>query len=149
MGSSEAAYCGVPAVLTPMYGDQFHNANAIRARGMGFIVDYENITEESVKAAITAALSKEAQNNAKTVSYSYRHRPKTPLETAIWWTEYVAATGAPLLKSHSVNMSTFVYYSFDVYATIAVILLVIVYLWICIVRKCFGKSNTNSKSKEE
>ncbi|XP_031630557.1 UDP-glucuronosyltransferase 1-3-like isoform X2 [Contarinia nasturtii] len=146
MGSSEAAYCGVPAVLTPMYGDQFHNSMAVKARGMGFIVQYEDITEKSVKAAIAEALGTDAQQNAKTVSYSYRNRPMSPLKTAIWWTEYVAAMhGAPLMKSHSVNMSAFTYYSFDVYATIAVILLPIVYLWVYIVRKCFNTSNLKSK----
>uniref|UniRef100_A0A1B0DEG4 UDP-glucuronosyltransferase n=1 Tax=Phlebotomus papatasi TaxID=29031 RepID=A0A1B0DEG4_PHLPP len=35
LGSSEAAYCGVPVIATPMYGDQFFNAASLKHRGMG------------------------------------------------------------------------------------------------------------------
>lgn len=151
MGSSESAFCGVPTVLTPMYGDQPHNSAVLKARGMGFIVQYEDITENSIKSAINEALKPESLENARKVSYSYRNRQKTPLETAIWWVEYVAATkGAPLLKSHSINMSTFTYYSFDVYATFAIILFLIISPFIYIARKCSRKSTSkNLKSKKE
>ena len=151
MGSSESAYCGVPMVLTPMYGDQFHNAAVLKARGMGFIVHYEDITEESMKSAIKEALRPESMENAKRVSYSYQNRLKTPLETAIWWVEYVAATnGAPLLKSQSINLSTFTYYSFDVYATIAIALFLIISPFIYLTRKCGRKyAANNGKSKKE
>ncbi|KAI9576417.1 hypothetical protein GQX74_009473 [Glossina fuscipes] len=45
--------------------------------------------------------------SAKAVSYAYKHRPQTALETT-WWVEYVAAIeGASLLKSHSVHLSRF------------------------------------------
>lgn len=132
---NEAAYCGVPMILTPMYGDQFHNSAAVQSRGMGFIVHYEHINEETIKTALYMALTKDAMQNAKTVSYSYRNRLKDPLEMAIWWVEYVAATcGAPLLKSHSTNLTAFAYYSFDIYLVIIFILLVIFSIWVCILR---------------
>ncbi|XP_055307346.1 UDP-glycosyltransferase UGT5-like [Sitodiplosis mosellana] len=140
MGSSEAAYCGVPMVLTPMYGDQFQNSAAAVSRGMGFIVHYEHITEEAFKTAISNALTTEAMQSAKKVSYSYRNRLKNPLETAIWWVEYVAATrGAPLLKSHSTDLSILAYYSFDIYIVIFFILLVIITFYACILRFTFKK----------
>lgn len=144
MGSSEAAYCGVPMVLTPMYGDQFHNSAAAVARGMGSLVHYEDITEETMKTAINNALTPKSTYNAKKVSYSYQNRPRTPKESAIWWVEYVAATrGAPLLKSNSRHLSTIAYYSFDVYATFAIILLVTIYPWIYIARKCTKNTQTS------
>lgn len=147
MGSSEAAYCGVPMVMTPMYGDQFHNSAVIKARGMGSIVHYEDINEETITAAIREALSDEVMSNAKKVSYTYRNRPRTPLETAIWWTEYVAATqGAPLLKSPSMNMSTIAYYSFDVYATIVAVFGLVIFLPIYVICK---SCRTSVKSKTE
>lgn len=151
MGSTEAVHCGVPMVLTPMYGDQFHNSAAAAARGMGFIVHYEEITEQNFKTAISKALKPEALQNAKKVSYSFRNRIRSPLETAIWWVEYVSAThGAPLLKSHSTNLSTLVYYSFDIYIVILLVLLVITSFWIYILRKGFNKIFTrSSKSKTE
>lgn len=56
MGSSEAAYCGVPTVTTPMYGDQFLNAAALVQRGMGVLLNYEDIGENSVMRSLKRAL---------------------------------------------------------------------------------------------
>lgn len=127
-------------VITPMYGDQFHNAAAAAARGMGFTVPYDHITEDTFKAALSMALKPQSLENAKKVSYSYQNRLKSPMETAIWWVEYVAATkGAPLLKSHSTNLSAIAYYSFDIYIVIVVILLVIIGFSTYILRKLLNK----------
>lgn len=146
MGSSESVYCGVPMVLTPMYGDQFHNAAAARARGIGSIVHYEDITLDTMTAAISEALMHKRQEKAKQIAHSYRHRPETPIKTAIWWVEYVAKTqGAPLLKAHLENLNTFSYYSFDIYATIVIILLVIASSWYFIILKCMKKLNTQKQ----
>lgn len=59
MGSSEAAYCGVPVVATPMYGDQFLNAAAMKQRGMGLILNYEDINENNVLRTVKKALEKQ------------------------------------------------------------------------------------------
>lgn len=59
MGSSEAAYCGVPVVATPMYGDQFLNAAAMKQRGMGVILNYEDIDENNVIRSIKKVLEKQ------------------------------------------------------------------------------------------
>lgn len=56
MGSSEAAYCGVPTILTPMYGDQFLNAAAMVHRGVGHLLRYEDIAEHTVFKAVKKAL---------------------------------------------------------------------------------------------
>lgn len=142
MGSSEAAYCGVPMVLTPMYGDQFQNSKSAEHRGMGSIVHYEDITEDSMKAAIANALKPESMENAKKVSFSYQNRPIKAIDEAVWWTEYVAATrGGPLLQSYSGKMSAFVYYSFDIYGTIAGAVLLIVSGWALVLVKCCKRSS--------
>lgn len=148
LGTSEGAYCGVPMVLTPMYGDQHHNAAAAKSRGIGSIVHYEDITIESVTDAIKAALDVTQQENAKKVSYSYRHRPQQPLETAIWHIEHVAATrGSPLTKSNSRKLSAYVYYNFDVYATILAVVLISTASWIFLLRKCLRRTASTTKSK--
>lgn len=149
MGSSEAAHCGVPMVLTPMYGDQFLNSRAAEYRGMGSIIHYEDITEETMKAAIKDALKPQSMENAKKVSFSYQNRPIKAIDEAIWWTEYVAATkGAPLLQSHSANLSAIIYHSIDVHATIAGVILLIASCWMFIYIKCCKRSN-GKKSKSE
>lgn len=57
LGLSEGIYCGVPMVVTPMYGDQGHNAAAAAARGAAIILQYEDITEESLGNALNEILN--------------------------------------------------------------------------------------------
>ncbi|XP_069964141.1 UDP-glycosyltransferase UGT5 isoform X1 [Bactrocera oleae] len=148
MGSSEAAYCGVPVVVTPMYGDQFLNAAALKYRGMGVVLKYNDITENSVLRSIREVLKKQYMDNAKAVSFSYRLRPQSALETAIWWVEYVAKTeGAPLTKAHAVHVSRFVYYSLDIYLFIAAILFISVVSWSFICSRLCSRSPKAAKQK--
>lgn len=143
MGSSESVYCGVPMVLTPIYGDQFHNAAAAQARGIGSIVHYGDITQDSMTAAISEALMRKTQEKAKQVAYSYRNRLRSANETAVWWTEYVAATqGAPLLQSYSTNLNIISYYSIDIYLAIVIVALAIGSMWYYVISKCMKKFNT-------
>lgn len=151
MGSSEAAYCGVPVVATPMFGDQFLNSAAFVNRGMGTIVHYEAITKEAILDAINFALSPTAQTNAKKVSYAYTNRIQTPVETAIWWVENVAATdGAQLTKSYSVFMCGIAYHSLDVIFVILLAIIVILTSWIWLVKKvCCGRTKSVENSKKK
>lgn len=147
LGSSEAAYCGIPTVVTPMYGDQFLNAAALKDRGMGEIVHYENITEETIRAAIEKSLELGTQENAKKVSFSYRNRPQKPIETAVWWVEHVAATGgAPLTKSISTYLPGYIYHSVDICLTFLPILLLCLIGWTYVIVKCMRRG---TKTKVE
>lgn len=149
-GSSEAAYCGVPVVATPLFGDQYHNAAALKARGMGATVYYGDITRDKVKAALDYALQPQVLANAKRVSYSYRHRPQTPMDTAIWWINHVAATGGePLVKSYAAHVPWFIYFSLDVYLTILLVIGVVIYAWfVSIKRLIFAPVQRNNHSEK-
>lgn len=85
------------------------------------------------------------------MSYSYKHRPQTALETAMWWVEYIANTeGTPLVKSASVRMSRFEYYSLDVYLIIGVTLAISLASWYLIISKLQSmrkQLNTKIKTK--
>ena len=90
------------------------------------------------------------QEKAKQVAFSYRNRPKSVNETAIWWVEYVAATrGAPLLKSQLKNLNIISYHSFDIYATILISLLVIVTVWYFMILKLLKKGNTQQQISDK
>ncbi|KAJ6648179.1 UDP-glycosyltransferase UGT5, partial [Pseudolycoriella hygida] len=149
LGSSEAAYCGVPVVATPMYGDQFLNSAAFVDRGMGKVVKYEEISKETMEEAIKFALDPQTQENAKKVSYSYRNRPKPALETAVWWVEHVAATGgAPLTNCHSTFMTWYEYHLLDVYGVVAVCLITCVASWVWVIKRICGRSKPSTKNNK-
>lgn len=150
LGSSEAAYCGVPTVITPMYGDQFLNSAAMVNRGMGTILQYEDISKESMVAALKKVLQPEYKANANKVSYSYKNRPQPVMETAIWWIEYVAATGGGVLtKSYASELPWYVYESFDIHVVIFTVLSICIFSWICILRMLFGSSRSSKNKKEK
>lgn len=82
LGSSEAAYCGVPTVSTPFYGDQFLNSAAMEERGMGVVLPYKDMNKETIFLALRKALDQKTKESAKKVSYSYKNRPMSPKESA-------------------------------------------------------------------
>lgn len=63
---------------------------------------------------------------AKIISSTFRTRPTTPIETSVWWIQYVISNGE-LSKSHATDLSWFVYYSVDVMLFLASIIVCSVY----------------------
>uniref|UniRef100_A0A7G3B246 UDP-glucuronosyltransferase n=1 Tax=Lutzomyia longipalpis TaxID=7200 RepID=A0A7G3B246_LUTLO len=150
LGSSEAAYCGVPVIVTPMYGDQFYNGASMEHRGMGVVLPYEEISKETVHAALQKTLDASYLTNAKRVSYAYRNRPKNPLDTAVWWAEHVIKTGgAPLTRSHSIHLPWYIYHSLDVIATLLVGLLTFLGAWIWFLRRIFGSGRRKQPTNRD
>lgn len=149
-GSSEAAYCGVPVVTTALFGDQFSNGAALKARGMGETLSYGAITMDSVKLAIEKVLEPSVRENAKKVSFSYRNRERKPLDTAVWWIEHAAATkGAPLTKSYATFLPWYIYHSLDVYLTLLAGFSICIYAWIATIRRCLFKNSKEDKIKKQ
>lgn len=65
---------------------------------------------------------------AKITSERYRDQLKTPMETAIYWVEYIARhNGAPHLRSSSLQLSTICYYNIDVFLTITILLAFVIF----------------------
>lgn len=139
LGSTEAAYCGVPVVSTPFYGDQFLNSAALENRGMAVVLQYSQISEQSVHHALRRILDAKFQQNAKKVQYSFKHRPLPPKETAVYWAEYVIATkGAEHVKPYAVHANWIVYSGTDIFVTVSLTLLVIFGGLLHFARKFFG-----------
>lgn len=56
---SEAAHCGKPVVAVPFFGDQYSNAAAVRASGLGRSLYFQDITAETLAEAIKELTSAE------------------------------------------------------------------------------------------
>jgi len=115
LGMTESVWCGVPVLSTPFYGDQFVNSAALKKRGMGETLFYEDLNYgDKVYDALLKVLQPSYAERAKIISSNFRNRPMTPLETSVWWIEYVLANGNEFTKSPATNLSWFVYHSIDV-----------------------------------
>ena len=55
------------------------------------------------------------------------------MKTAIWWIEHIAKTkGTDLIRPTTQNIPWFIYYSFDVYGILIVILLIFLTMFVLI-----------------
>lgn len=136
LSCTESIYHGVPVIGIPIFGDQKMNMARVSQVGWGIGVDFDNITETSIRWAIEEILNKPNYRiKAKTISTQFRDQPMTPLETAKFWVEYVIRhNGAPQLHSQSQELGFIQYHMLDVFGTILAAILLVLYILVKIIR---------------
>ncbi|XP_063821561.1 UDP-glycosyltransferase UGT5-like [Ostrinia nubilalis] len=143
---SEAAYCGTPLIAVPFFGDQFSNAAAIKESGMGTYIFFQDLTEESLYEALMKLTSDEMQQSAQRVSKLFHDRPMPVLDSAIYWTEYVARHRASPPSLPATRSAWFETLLLDVACFLIAIFAL--FVWLCslvfkmlkyILRKTLGK----------
>jgi glucuronosyltransferase len=144
LGTIEAVHCGVPAVVMPQYGDQHVNARALEKNGGGVILHLHEATEEKVYEALQTVLDPKFRKRAQELSVRFRDRPLPPLETAIYWVEYVARHGGGHhMRTAAVDMPLYKYLLLDVIAFLLLVIGAAAYVFSLVVkivfRKLFGR----------
>lgn len=82
----------------------------------------------------------------KALSNRFKDRPLPPLETAVYWTEYVVRqNGAPFMKTAAVDMPFYQYYLLDVLLFIFSILFLVVYILFFIIKFILSKLQCTTK----
>nr|XP_018911268.1 PREDICTED: UDP-glucuronosyltransferase 2C1-like [Bemisia tabaci] len=142
----EAAQAGVPVLGIPVVADQFRNIRLYETYGMGIGFLLSELSGDHLYKSILHMINTPSyKENAKKVSWRTRDRPLSPLDTAVYWVEYVVRhNGAPHLRPASVKLSFYQYLLLDVIAFIALVLFLI-YKLIRIV--CCSKSRSHSTIK--
>lgn len=157
---NEAKYHGVPILAVPLFGDQPANAEAIVQEGWALKLDIRKLTVEALCRALHEMLTNGSYRaEVGRRSQLYRDRPAHPLETAIWWVEYVLRhNGAIHMQSEAVNLNWFQYNSYDVLAVLLLLGGAMTWLGkVCVafawrrLRGCCRKSvpKSNKKRKSE
>lgn len=154
MGTMEAIYNGVPMVGIPLFGDQFHNVKTFVEEGIAVRVEYTAITKEKVLKALREVLENPRyKQNALAVARIFHDRPMSPLDTAIFWTEYVIRHGgAPHMRSAALHLSWYQYLLLDVIAFLLVIgagILITLYIIVRKVLRSLKLKLTGSKTKNK
>uniref|UniRef100_A0AAR5PJR7 UDP-glucuronosyltransferase n=1 Tax=Dendroctonus ponderosae TaxID=77166 RepID=A0AAR5PJR7_DENPD len=118
MGTQEAVYCGIPVLGIPIFADQSLNIKYTEAMGFGIMVDYEKITKETLVIAAGKLLEDpKYRANAQRLSAYFKDRPMKPMDTAVYWVEYIVRhQGAPILQSAAKDLAWYQYYLIDVAA---------------------------------
>ncbi|KAF5282560.1 hypothetical protein FQA39_LY04967 [Lamprigera yunnana] len=120
LSTQEAIHYGVPVVAIPFIADQFANAARLENKKLGKIVDFKTITSEGFYSVIREVLDNAIYtNNIKAVSKRYSDRLNTPLETAVFWVEYILRHGsAEHLNIAARDMYFFQWSNLDVIAVL-------------------------------
>lgn len=126
-GIYESIYHGVPIIGIPLLFDQFENVLRLEARGAAKIVDTTKLTSQNFLEALREVLYNPSyRNNMKRLSALHRDKPMHPLDTAVYWIEFVMRhKGAAHLRTDSYQMPWYAYYSLDVFCFLLAVLLVL------------------------
>ncbi|XP_058459805.1 UDP-glucosyltransferase 2-like [Malaya genurostris] len=135
-GIAEARYHGVPILGIPIFAEQSGNVAAVVREAWGLEVNYETLEEATFSALLNEVLTNSSyRQNAKQISALYRDRPRTAMETACYWIEYVIRhKGAAHMHYQGADLNFFQLYLLDVLAVV----LVAVYLVIKIIKITFS-----------
>ncbi|CAG7730647.1 unnamed protein product [Allacma fusca] len=149
LSTQEAIYNGVPLVALPIFADQDNNARSAEEKGYAITLEITDLTEEILRTAIYKILNDgRYTQTARKASAYFRDQPMTPLERAIYWTEYVIRhKGTRHLQSSARELNVVEYYLLDVIALLVTVALLALYLLFKIVR-CLASLIVPSGSKD-
>ncbi|KAF6206589.1 hypothetical protein GE061_017823 [Apolygus lucorum] len=151
LGVTEAVHSGVPILGIPMFGDMTINMAAVASAGAGISLRFRDITDDLLYNTIKHMLeSPKYKRNAVELAKLYNDRPMPPLQTAVYWTEYVLRNkGAPNLKPHSLSWYQLWLLDLIILSTFVVIVLAVITV---AVTKRLARSSAwilNFKTKEQ
>jgi len=115
LSTIEAAYYAKPVLGLPLFFDQFRNLEVLQEEGAALQLNINSVTEQELKDTVDRLVNqRKFGENALAVSQRFRDQPMHPLETAIYWTEYVIRyKGANHMKVSQSQVKLFEYYSLD------------------------------------
>lgn len=116
MGNQEAIYYGVPIIGMPFFGDQYLIIDKAVKNGYGLSLLYKDVTEKTLKDTLNSILYDPSfAKKAKIVSARFRDKPSSPMDTAIFWLEYVIRNGgSDHMRSPILNLYWYEYLYLDV-----------------------------------
>ncbi|XP_061567257.1 UDP-glucuronosyltransferase 2C1-like [Cololabis saira] len=116
-GVQEAMYHGVPVVGLPLFFDQHDNLIRLQDKGALKTLSIATVDkDDNFLKAIQGVLNDPSYRmNMQRLSRLHRDQPMNPLDTALFWIEFVMRhKGAAHLKAQCYKMSWFTYHSVDV-----------------------------------
>ncbi|XP_067620064.1 UDP-glucosyltransferase 2-like isoform X2 [Eurosta solidaginis] len=120
LSTTEAIHHAKPVVGMPVFFDQFLNIERIKRAGIGVGVNYKTFTYDELRNAIVEVLNNpKYTQKIQQISRRYHDRPLKPLDTAIYWTEYVLRhEGAAHLRVAAQDLNFIQYFSLDTWAVL-------------------------------
>ncbi|CAL9699563.1 unnamed protein product [Knipowitschia caucasica] len=150
-GIYESIYNGVPVVGVPLLFDQPENVLRLEIRGAAKVLDVTQITTESFRDTVQEVVNNPFyRDNMKRLSSLHRDQPMHPLDTALFWIEFVMRNkGAAHLRTESYKMPWYSYYSLDVAGLLIAVFSLVTYVFVSVVRLLCCRVMRKRKPKQE
>ncbi|XP_038825672.1 UDP-glucuronosyltransferase 2A1-like [Salvelinus namaycush] len=150
-GIFEAIYHGVPIVGLPLVFDQPDNLSRMKVKGVAKVVDLATLDRNIFSQALQEVLNEPSyRTNMQRLSRLHRDVPMEPLDTALFWIEFVMRhKGAAHLRTESYRMPWYSYHSVDVMVFLLAVVLFTLLVFIGIIRCFCCRSYLKIKMKEE
>lgn len=115
-GIQEAIYHGVPLVGLPLMYDQPDNFARMEVRGVAKVLDIGKVNRDNFLHALREVLHEPSyREKMRALSQVHRDTPLKPLDTAMFWIEFVMRhRGAKHLRTDSYRLSFIQYHCIDV-----------------------------------
>ncbi|XP_041794065.1 UDP-glucuronosyltransferase 2C1-like [Chelmon rostratus] len=150
-GVQEAIYHGVPVVGLPLFFDQYDNLLRLKERGAAKILTLATVDKDDnfLKAIQEVLHEPSYRMNVQRLSRLHRDQPMKPLDTALFWIEFVMRhKGAAHLRTESYRLPWYSYHSVDVVLFLAAAVLLV--LWtIFILIRCLYSTVCKHKVKRD
>lgn len=111
----EAIDSGVPMLGLPLFFDQFNNMQRVEAAGIAKVLDWNSLSVDNLISAVHDIIDDPTYaQKAKEMGHNFRDRPMTPLDTAVWWTEYALRhRNASHMRLNKGELPFMVYYQLE------------------------------------
>nr|QIK00363.1 UDP-glycosyltransferase [Xylotrechus quadripes] len=132
LSTTETVYHGVPVLAIPVFGDQHRNARNAERNGFALSLPYKdpNFSEEKLSELLKELLTNQSYTeNVKRRSRIFHDRPLKPMDTAVYWVEYVIRhKDTSHLRVAGATLPLYKYLLLDVIAFLAFISIAVVYI---------------------
>ncbi|KAK4299022.1 hypothetical protein Pmani_028678, partial [Petrolisthes manimaculis] len=113
--AGEGVYHGVPMLGLPISMDHPRTCARLQRRGEAVVLQWEELTSDTLASAIKHMLSDERYNErVKGVSARLKAQRDSGLERAVWWIEYTMKHGDTYLRYSGADLSLAQYLLLDV-----------------------------------
>lgn len=104
------------------------HAQNVQSQGWAIVLDFDHLNEAILSDSIQEMLTNSSyKSTVDKLSRLFRDRPMSPLQTAIFWIEYVIRhDGAKHMQSPAVHLNFFQQNSLDILLFLAIILYILV-----------------------
>lgn len=148
LSTQESLWYGKPMVCIPFIADQYRTTDKSVRMGVAVKMEIATLKVDNFRSSILKVLEDLTYTeNAKKISKIFQDKPMKPLDTAVYWIEFVMRNpDAPFFQSPTLKLGFLASNSLDVYLFIIISIHLIAFTVIKLWRKIF-RSKSNRKIK--